>query len=588
MSILKSKSFYIAQTILIIAGFSELLLADCYYVPYLFVLILGILSLYRNLQPASEEIVIYSKSPFPWIAVVFSFLFACMITLANYDLWIDRKFDNVLILVAVFSGSYFAFWNILFWMSQNIQKLTWKRDTNCWRPLKVFVVTFGIISSINLLFLFLCMYPGNLTWDSMSQMTQLLSNNYSNHHPFYHTLVIKFFVSVGLHLFHDINAAVAVYSVFSILFMAAAFSFAVATIAELHTPKWIVVLLQLYFILMPYHIMYSMTMWKDVPFGASVLLFVLFFFRCMTGMRLKSFNYVGLVVSAFAICLFRSNGFFVFVFTALCFLLLWKFQKKAILFVIIAVLACSFVLKHPVLNAIGVTQPDLIESLSIPAQQIARDVVNHNDLTGEQRELLSQVIDLEQVHESYNRIISDPVKDLVRQKGNQEFIRSHAGDFIQLYVSRCIKNPLTYLCGYIDQTRGYWNAGYPYWRWHNGIELYDNNLGIYKTLNSETAHTFLLWYLGLFENQPALWIFLCIGFFDWLLLVALFTAIIRRDKLGIMLTIPNIMVVLSLLVATPVFSEFRYNYAVFCALPIVIVLVLRPNILLDFRREEKI
>ena len=103
MSIGKTKSFYIVQIILIIAGFSELLLADCYYVPYLFVLMLGILSLYRNLQPASEEIVIYSKSLFPWIAVVFSFLFACMITLANYELWIDRTFHSILILVAVFS-----------------------------------------------------------------------------------------------------------------------------------------------------------------------------------------------------------------------------------------------------------------------------------------------------------------------------------------------------------------------------------------------------------------------------------------------------------------------------------------------------
>lgn len=60
------------------------------------------------------------------------------------------------------------------------------------------------------------------------------------------------------------------------------------------------------------------------------------------------------------------------------------------------------------------------------------------------------------------------------------------------------------------------------------------------------------------------------------MLIALFIAIVRKDKIGVMLTIPNIMVVFSLLVATPVYSEFRYDYAVFCTLPIVLALVLRP------------
>ena len=290
-----------------------------------------------------------------------------------------------------------------------------------------------------------------------------------------------------------------------------------------------------------------------------------------------TFNYVGLIITAFGVCLLRSNGYFVFVFTVLCFLLLWKLSKKRIVMVMLIVLAGSFVLKHPVLKAIGVTQPDLIESLSIPSQQIARDIVDHNDLTDEQKELLSRVIDIDRIPESYSPFISDPIKNLVREKGNQGYIRQNTTGFIRLYFSLGVKHPLTYLRGWIDQTRGYWNAGYDYWRWYDGVV--ENGLGIYRTVHSERAHTILTWYLTQFSNQPALWIFLCIGFFDWMMLIALYIAIVRKDKVGVMLTIPNIMVVLSLLAATPVYSEFRYNYSVFCALPIVCALVLRPETL---------
>lgn len=579
----KTKVLLVIQAILIASGSSQLLLADSYYVPYLIITILGFLSLSWNIKNIPCEDACYSRCSIKWPRTIFSLLFACMIALANYKLWSINSADGVLALIAIFFGHFFAFNNILLWIFKNINTFVWseKKVSN---PRRVFFITFGVIVCINLLVLFLCTYPGNLTTDSIAQMKQLISNDYSNHHPFYHTMVIKAFMSLGLWLFHDINAAVALYSIFSILFMAASFSFAIATVAELHAPKWIITLLQLFFALMPYHIMYSMTMWKDVLFGAVVLLYVVFFFRCMKQMKLKVFNYAGLIISAFGVCLLRSNGYFAFAFTALCFFLLWKLRKKRIVIIMIIVLAGSFILKQPVLKAIGVAQPDLIESLSIPAQQIARNVVDHNDLTDKQRELLSQVIDIERVPESYKPIISDPIKDLVREKENQDYIRSHATDFIQLYFSLGVKHPLTYLRGWIDQTRGYWNAGYSYWRWSDGVE--ENGLGIYRTVNSERVHTSLTWYLAQFSNQPALWIFLCIGFFDWLVLIALYIAIIRKDKVGIMLTMPNIMVVLSLLVATPVYSEFRYNYAVFCALPIVIALALRPEFLIHRKDDD--
>lgn len=575
---LKSPYFFAVQAVFILAVFSQLIKTDSIYVAYLFVAVASMSCLFQNYKRIAK--IGYSKNKTDNLVTgILAFLFACMITFSNYKIWYAGSlFNKGINLLFFLIGGFFAFGNILYCILLSKTALSFKQERS-YKPLNVFFVTFGIIAVINTLVLFLCNYPGVLTVDSLDEMQQLTTNVYSNHHPFYYTLTVKFFVTVGMHLFHNLNVAIAVYSFFSVIVMAATFAFANATVAELKAPRWVTVLILLFYALMPYNIMYSFTMWKDIFFGAFTLLFVVFLFRCIRDMSLKLLNYIGLIASSFAFCLFRSNGFFVFVFTLLAFFLLWKFKKKAILFIMTAVMLCSFVLKHPVLDKLEITQPDLIESLSIPAQQIARDIKDNNDFSREDTELLSKVVDVDKVPDFYQEQLSDPIKDLVRDRGNQEYIKTHSGEFIGLYLRRIAKHPFTYVKGWIDQTRGYWNGGYSYWRWYDGVQ--ENELGIEKTVNSAGFDRLVDSYLEKFDELYCLQIFLCIGFFNWLLLIVVFISVIKRDKLGAMLTVPSVMTVVSLLVATPVSFEFRYNYAVFCALPIITALVLRTD-----RRER--
>ena len=451
----------------------------------------------------------------------------------------------------------------------------WKKTDEAWRPLSVFLWTFGILASVNLLILFLCKYPGNLTVDSWNQIRQNLTGQYSNHHPFYHTMMIRLTMGIGFRLFHDINAAVAVYSFFSVLLMAAAFAFTTATTAEMRAPKWMVAVMAAFFILMPYHIMYSMTMWKDVPFGAFILLSLVFFFRIERKLSLRALNCLGFAVTGAGVCLFRSNGFFVFAFVTLAFFLLWRFRQKKMLLAMICILVFSFILKHPVLDALHVQQADAIEGLSIPAQQIARVITDQGELTEEDRALLSHVVDLDQVAQTYEPYISDPIKNLVRAKNQEDYIREHAGAFLSLYIREGMRHPSSYLKAWIDETRGYWNAGYAYWRWRDSAR--SEKLGITRTTKSPALNRLVTKYVSLYTELPMLQIFVSIGFFDWLLLMALFVSIRRRDRMGVMMSVPLVMNVVSLLIATPVFAEFRYNYAVFCAMPFILTSVFRPG-----------
>jgi len=130
------------------------------------------------------------------------------------------------------------------------------------------------------------------------------------------------------------------------------------------------------------------------------------------------------------------------------------------------------------------------------------------------------------------------------------------------------------LKAWIDQTRGYWNAGYEFWRWT--LEVYENDLGIERKTNNISLERMFREYLWLFTNIQGLRLFLSIGLFLWIDILMFMTALLRRDKMGVFVSLPIMAITASLLMATPTYAEFRYIYAAFCILPMVIIIVLRP------------
>lgn len=377
-------------------------------------------------------------------------------------------------------------------------------------------------------------------------------------------------MNIGMFLFNDINAAVATYSVFSIVMMALSFAYVVSTIYRASSNIKISIIIAIWYLIMPFHIQYSYTMWKDILFGATVTVFAVSTYRILKNIGSNIPNYIIMIITAIGFCLLRSNGYFAFFFGTVIFCVLYKKQKKLTLIgIFIAVLACTYVLKHPVLNALGVTQPDTIESLSIPAQQIARVVTDNKKLTDSQYELLSKVIDVESIPNSYSSGISDPVKGLVRASKNQDYIKEHKFEYIRLWVELGLKYPKSYVKAWVDETKGYWNAGYNYWRWGSGVQ--ENTLGITKTVNvPQISHLYSVYCDYLFTRTGCR-TFLCIGLYTWLTVISAWRSFKQKNKEGLFVCVPYLMVVISLCVATPVFAEFRYDYAVFCGMPFILM-----------------
>lgn len=567
---LRSKAI---NVICILAGLVTLTQSRALFAPYLLAAVFSLWCLTKE-DPSGRD-----KRENRAI-VILSLITAFFILIANYQIWLHPLMPEIrtpmfvrivklLLIAVIFTGAYFASKNILVFAADQKPWLTVpvQGENRSGSTAKYFLIPFILISLTYLVIYYLSYYPGLLSLDSIDQIDQIFTGVYSNHQPFYHTMLISLILGPALKLSGNMNTAVSCYVVFQLLFLAAVFAFAVRTMADLNLPKWTMITATVWYIIMPFHIMFSFTVWKDVYFGAFVALLILFFIRLSGNIGNQTANIVGFAACGPFICLIRSNGLFTYIFVFLALLLLAPRMKKLLVIMLITI-AASFILKHPVLSAVGVTQPDTVESLSIPLQQISRVITEDGNIGDEDRAFLAGFMDIEAVKDTYNPDISDPIKNMIRDYGHENVLTDNIGTFLAVYARTFLKNPMTYIVAWVDSTCGYWNSGYNYWVWFWDVE--SNSYGIEQTIISPAVRTAMDQYLWLYYNNPVMQLFTATGMFFWIVLFLFIRCIFTKNTTGIIAAVPILAIILSLVISSPVYAEFRYMYALFCVLPALI------------------
>ena len=561
------RTFLCVELIAIFATLCILKNTDSYYSVYLLIgLAASICACFR-----------YRHIKFKNIASLFSLFFAFCITLSNYkiytvlssggEIWPLFAFFASLI---VFLGSFIMFSNIL----SVLQSLTIKiapPQITARRNLIFFLTCFAIITIIDIAILLIAFYPGILTSDSIDQVGQTLTNTYSNHHPFYFTILIKPFISIGLNIFHNINTGVALFSTFQILIVAAAFSYAMLTLYQKGFSRKTLIIATAIFAFLPYNIMYSFTMWKDVLFGAFFLVFIVSLYRYFTFNTKRSLSLAFIIISGIIICLYRSNAIYAIAVSSIIFFFIFHKRYLRLGLSLVAITILSFILRGPVLSILNVSQPDILESLAIPMQQVTRTIIEQrNTLSDENTDLINHLADIDSIADAYNPIIHDPVKNLIRLQGDKSYLSSHIQEFTKLYLQLGFAYPSSYLKAWIDQTKGYWNAGYSYWKWSDTSA--ENQYSIANSSPATPLKNAIQTYIQNFDRISFLQPLVSIGLTVWLLITILFLAIHHHSRTLLFLTIPLLATWGTLLIATPVFSEFRYTYFLFTCTPFLLAI----------------
>ncbi len=423
---------------------------------------------------------------------------------------------------------------------------------------------------------FLLYFPGWISNDSVWQLQQVCGwVNGSNHHPYAHTMIIKIFFMLGYRIFGTYTGACAVYTVVQMVVMAGIYAFLLGELYRRGTSMVGIVLALLFYALLPMNGIYAICMGKDVFFSGALLLYAWFSgslaMRFMQKKDIKTGTTVLYFGLGLAVCLLRSNGIFVFLGTSLVMGILCLFYKngKKLFLAMGAALVCYLIWQGPVLSALEVEKGDTIEGLTMPTQHILNAYLNGGTFTEGEVALLNEVIPMDTVASYHNPYFFDIVKNYIREAGNQEAIAQNKGAFLKLWLQVGLRNPKQYLEAEIKQTQGYFakeTADYQY--------LYEQYLMAANPFEMTTQRKLFSYDFGLavdafllefqeFYNQ--IW---SLGLSTWLMFFAFAYAVYRRKN--IIIFVPYVMVLVSLLLATPVHAEFRYAYGIFTALPILL------------------
>ena len=202
--------------------------SGAYFEPYLLIGLAGFLSSQYFLlkSPFADR----KENRIP--AGILSAFLSAAVLLANYPLFPVGGSGMYLLLCQLcslalaFYGGYYLFYQIFQMISWKMQEpMGQVKKTDSQIPEWTFFLFWGVLCGEYLLFLFLVFYPGLYVNDTLTQITQIFSGVYTNHHPFYHTQLIRLCLALGDKLFGSINAGVAVYSILSVVFMSACFAY---------------------------------------------------------------------------------------------------------------------------------------------------------------------------------------------------------------------------------------------------------------------------------------------------------------------------------------------------------------------------
>lgn len=436
---------------------------------------------------------------------------------------------------------------------------------------RTFLWTWGLIFVAWIPY-FLNYYPGVITADSMGQICQSLGiYNVTNHHPVFHTFFIGIAMNVGKAL-GNYNIGVAIYSIVQMIVASGIFSFAIYYMAKRDVDVRFRILTLLFYAFYPVNALYSITMWKDIPFAIAMLVFTIMMTEIAINqehfMKSKRKN-VLLVISMLLVILFRNNGLYVVLLMIPCLFIFAKQYYKKLIVITCVILAIYMIWKGPVFSLFNIAEGSSREALSIPLQQFARITKFHSDtLTEDERWRIYKYLPTDTLEQDYTPKISDPVKN---NFSNEAFAEDKAG-FVKLWIKLCLKYPRAALESFLCNSYGYW---YPEAiHWVVGREVFETTQEAEMALQLEDKPIADLQGLEEFDSLldrrdlPLNSMIYSIGFIFWVVITMFMYAIYKKQYKQILIYLPIGILWLTCL-ASPVFGEFRYIYSMFTCLPIL-------------------
>ncbi len=470
--------------------------------------------------------------------------------------------------MALFFGG--ALGCLLGWPPRHVEpELLTKAQSRRW-----FFIAWGVIALCWLPY-WLTLYPCVVSGDTMTQYHQVLTGEFSNHHPIVHTLSLGASTWIAGLVGGSETQGFAGYALAQLIGLSAVLAWVVVSIRQRLRGVWVTLLALAYCALNPIHAVYAITLWKDIPFSALATLMVLILLRAAEtrGETLRSRGaFIGLIVVWLGLLFMRTNGIAVVLCAAVALIAFCAPIRKRLCIATATLLAVYLLVQGPVFSALGLAQPSATETLSIPMQQVAMVAHKQLPLTEQETQAIERVMPIDEMRRLHDPIRIDNIK--FSPLFQSQALRDHPGEYARLWVQLGFRYPAAYLEAYNLQTYRYWYADQvvyfgiaPNYSGHAWTEFI-------KTKPLTSTFSFLqnvdiaTWSIRL----PMLSLVFSQGLQIWYVLAAMACLWARRKSRYILALLPLLAIWTQLMLATP-YAETRYIYALYCCMPLSLALI---------------
>ena len=432
---------------------------------------------------------------------------------------------------------------------------------------------------------FLKYYPGVLTPDSLSEIDIIFNNfsHISDHHPIIHTLFISLPFNIGYKIFHSANLGVTLYSLIQMIIMDLIFSYFLTFLNERKVNKKILILTILFYAIMPVHPIYSISMWKDVIFSGLILLLSIETLKLLENKNINFKSMISFIIISILCIFFRNNGVYMYLLLIIFSLIIFKDKRKIFIIAFTIVLGTYAFVKGPVFTHFGVEKTESAEYIGMPLQQIGRMAFKNIEFTEYEKKEINKLIPIEILKDAYNPQFSDGIKFNPNYK--DEVFDNNKFKYFKIWLNLVIKHPSIALEAHANSTLGYWYPGVSYSCF--STSLYPNDFGIYRDQKLPSIFDTYFKYVGT-KKIPILNMVWSIGLCFWIIFLFGYITLKKKGFKYLYVFIPVIGVWITMLIASPVFAEFRYIYCAYITLPLLLLMpYLDKNNKKDRRKYEK-
>ncbi len=414
-------------------------------------------------------------------------------------------------------------------------------------------------------------FPANMTPDSIDQWKQAQGLvEISNHHPAFHTLMIRWISQLYPSPF--------VVGLFQVIFCALVLSDIWVYFASKKYNKYILIVLALVMAISPGNIMLVTTLWKDIPYTFSLLWLGGLLLRAFEDSFLffkKPFLILSLIISLVFVYEFRHNGVipFILAMTSLIILAISKITKdifltsKIIVCGVLSVL-CVILINGPVFNHYNVNTVGVGGTKFTPMLTALGSIV-HNNLPIEEEAVLlmeSTTVTLDEYKEYYSRFNGDAY---IYGIPNKSWNRSNLNmsEVLKVYLDVIIKDRLdgTEILWNITQAQGSFNYKYDIGVWSTDGTMVSNSNMVVKILR---------YYGAAFEKVLLLNVlFWRSGIYIVFLMILLLFCYIKKIYKSMVFLIPCLGNLISLLLSL-YHQSYRYIYFMPISVIIYVLIVL--------------